>query len=556
MNTGIAIPAKARATRASTTIVRTLAAAGAATLGVHAGAQVQVPVPDPIFTSNELLGEAKPEECFNGVGVDYPPINPDGTCDVGEPKTNESYIWGLTEESGKLFFGTIANAACLTAGGDIPGAPTEDAQTREYICEFGESELARRFPAIPDGVGDWRPPSIYEYDLATDQLRKRDDVNDPLLTMTLGFRGAGSIDNIAFLGGKDLFGMAANIFAFEADTGAYLGSCQLTQYVGIRQWVVADGVLYVGAGTSAVGSVLRWTGDRQSFPGNFCDDFVEVGRVEGNAGSLAVYTGGDGRNRLAVSTGPSDTVIGVWISPPLGPDGLDPADADHWVKVWDPTVYDPDRIVAARGYLGGAMHSFGGWLYWGTMQPASVKSQRTHKNCTQPFCFGQPADPQEEQALQAGVFRTSTLWRGRNLESSSTREIQLLYGETELPACHEPHSFESTPTGWTPLYGRSGFGNRRNAYVWQMTELNGHLFVGTYDATPEGVETGADLWRFDSPDAPAVNEGFSGFGDPNNYGFRAMIGLDDRSALVVGLANAFNISPGGGWELRRLREAP
>jgi hypothetical protein len=34
-----------------------------------------------------------------------------------------------------------------------------------------------------------------------------------------------------------------------------------------------------------------------------------------------------------------------------------------------------------------------------------------------------------------------------------------------------------------------------------------------------------------------------------------MHGLDDESALIIGTANPFNLSPGGGWELRRLKEA-
>jgi hypothetical protein len=35
-----------------------------------------------------------------------------------------------------------------------------------------------------------------------------------------------------------------------------------------------------------------------------------------------------------------------------------------------------------------------------------------------------------------------------------------------------------------------------------------------------------------------------------------MDALDDSSALVVGMANPFNLRPGGGWELRRLKESP
>jgi hypothetical protein len=245
----------------------------------------------------------------------------------------------------------------------------------------------------------------------------------------------------------------------------------------------------------------------------------------------------------------------LWISPQLGADGLQPADADGWVKVWDPSVYEPDHIVGLRGYLGGAVESFGGWLYWGTLQPPPALVQRLHKNCTHDFCFGMPANPDEEQELEKSTLRAATVWRGRNLENSATREIQLLYGETELPACHTPHSFELTPTGWTPLFGSSGFGNSRNQYVWQMEIFDGRLFVGTYDSSPVGVpDYGADLWRFDDANTAAVNENFKGLGDPNNYGIRAMHGLDDGSGLIVGMANPSNLAVGGGWELRNLQE--
>ena len=86
----------------------------------HAGAP---PVPDPVLTDNTLLASAVPDECFNGVGVDYPPINSDGTCSTGKPKINESRIWGLTEESGKLWFGTLANSQCVVTGQVKGGSP-------------------------------------------------------------------------------------------------------------------------------------------------------------------------------------------------------------------------------------------------------------------------------------------------------------------------------------------------------------------------------------------------------------------------------------------------
>jgi hypothetical protein len=542
--------------------IAVLIAAMAASLPARATSSGLNPIPAPILTVNDLLGQAGPNECFDGIGTDYPPMNADGTCPAGVPKTNESYIWGLTEESGKLWFGTMANTACLLDGHDDASAGVSNL----FVCEFGQSQYARTFPSIPPALGDWRPPSIYSYNLATGTLARR-PIADPLVNKTLGFRGAGSIDNIAFLAGQGIAGDSVNIFAFKADTGQYLGSCTRKDYTYIRQWRLVNGVLYVGAGSPTSGAVLRWVGNMASFlRRDFCDSFVEVGRMTADAANVALYTGGDGQDRLAVTTVPIRTGgggtgdgVGVWISPPLGSDGLVPGDADNWRQVWSPLQYDPDKIVAQFGYSGGAVQYFDGWLYWGTIHLQNSAAIRIHETCTQPYCFGMPDSPEEQQALEDGVYRTASVWRGRNLEDPRFREIQLLYGETELPAGTGPKTFMMEPTGWTPLYGPSGFGNRGNEYVWQMAVYDNRLFIGTYDASVlQGAlpETGADLWRFDSSGSPAVNENFTGLGDRLNYGIRAMAPLDDQSGMIVGMANPFNLAPGGGWELRRLKQAP
>ena len=269
----------------------------------QAHAAVPVPTPQPLLTVNQLLAQAIPDECFNGIGEDYPPINPDGTCLQGQPKTNQSYIWGLTEESGKLWFGTLANAGCILDGVG-GGQPTD--RDGVLACEFGQSQYARTYPSIPDSLGDWRPPRIYSYDLATGELVDH-TVLTPLLKNTLGFRGAGSIDNIAFLGGPSLNHASVNIFAFRADTGQSLGSCALAGYDYIRGWRQVDGVLYVGVGAPSHGAVLRWNGLQG---GNLCSGFSEVGILTADAASITLYVDGLGRDRLAVSTVPIRTPTG------------------------------------------------------------------------------------------------------------------------------------------------------------------------------------------------------------------------------------------------------
>ena len=519
-----------------------------------------VPIPQPLLTSNQLLAQAAPDECFDGLGVDYPPISPDGTCTQGEPKFNQSYIWGLTEQGGKLWFGTMSNAACILDG----MAGGEPMANGLFACEFGTGEFAREHPAIPPSLGDWRMPKIYSWDLATGQLVNRLS-NSSLLKNTLGFRGAGSIDNIAFLAGPSLSGASVNFFALRADTGQLLGACTRTDYDYIRSWKLLDGVLYVGVGSKTKGGVLRWDGAPAPPSGNFCGRFSEVGRPSADVANLAMYVDGNGNHRLAATTvpirsssGADGASIGVWISPPIPAGGLTANEADQWQQVWSPSQYDPDVIMSRFGYSGGAVQYFDGWLYWGTIHLQNSKALSIHENCSRSYCFGMPANLQEAQQLAQGIYRSTSFWRGRNLEDPGTREIQLLYGESELPAVVAPKTFETKPTGWTPLYGPSGFGNPSNEYTWQMAVFDGHLYIGTFDAAVLQSDTsdqyGADLWRIDSSDSPAVNEDYSGLGDRYNYGIRILYPLDDGSGVIAGMANPFNLAAGGGWELRLLKE--
>jgi len=534
-----------------------------------------VPVSQPILTHNQLLWQVAPDECFNGVGVDYPPINPDGSCSTGQPKANQSYIWSLVEANGRLWFGTMANTACVLNGTravtPIIGG--------NYVCEYGMSEFARTYPSLTDIQGDWRPPRIYSWDLAAGTLTER-EVNSSLLQTTLGLRSAGTVGDNVFLAGGSRLGNAVNFFAYSASTGKYLGACSRTEYNYVRASALVDGVLYLGVGSTTHGAVLRWTGPTAvSAAGyDYCNQFVEVGRVTADVANITRYTGADGQGRLAITTVPiraagggdiasaasasSGAGTGVWISPPIPEGGLTPDQANGWKQVWSPLQYDPDPIVSRYGYSGGAIAEYDGWVYWGTIHNQNSLAQQVEESCTKPFCFGTPNSPQEQRALNQGIYRSTSFWRGRNLENPRTREIQLLYGESQLPVCCvSPKVFGMQPTGWTPLYGPSGFGNPGNEYVWTMAVFDGHLFIGTYDASvlqgPSAEqEIGADLWRIDSSDSPAVNENYTGLGDKGNYGIRALHALDDGSGVIAGMANPANLQPGGGWELRLLEEGP
>jgi len=142
-----------------------------------------------------------------------------------------------------------------------------------------------------------------------------------------------------------------------------------------------------------------------------------------------------------------------------------------------------------------------------------------------------------------------------------------LYGESALPAFGPAGAWQPTSTGYTPLYGASGFGNVFNNYTWTMGVSAGRLYVGTMDwsfvahdlipgrpVDPAGF--GADLWMFRSSAGPATAVDTTGLGNYLNYGIRTMV--TDGPTLYLGMADPMNLrtdasaGPEGGWELIQL----
>ncbi|MEO3776499.1 hypothetical protein ABGB16_06550 [Micromonospora sp. B11E3] len=528
----------------------------------------------PASPEPELLAKAAPDECFAGIGKPYPPGPP---CRVGVPKVNQAYVWGLTRSGDKLWFGTAPNVHCLTAGTGLK--QTKPVETDDFVCEYGESQLRKFNPLLPAVGGDWRPPDVYRYDTRTRQLTdKRSDIGNASaldrlrLNSTVGIRAAGSHRGVVLLGGPALVGI--NLFAFDDESGRFLGSTTLARYGNIRNFVVADDALYAGVGVGpdglGGGAVLRWTGTR-SDPFRF----KVVGNLPGQVSDITAHEG-----RIALITWPSASVRGrvpgVWLSPRLadGESGLTPADAKGWSQVWNVTRYEPDPVVAGTYALGG-LASYGGYLYWGTMH-VPMKSTQAHKK---------RYEPERKQASPVAVRntqRTASIFRAGNVDSACAckgkASVELLYGESKLPA-FDPKAnggaggWRLTPTGYTPKFGAAGFGNGYNNYIWKMVVAGGSLYIGTMDwsylaRTSRGEvkatlgaagasSYGADLWAFDNPNRPAKPVDTTGLGNYLNYGIRTMVA--DDSALYLGMANPMNLRtdreddvPEGGWELIRL----
>ena len=380
-----------------------------------------VPPAPSIQTSNiTKLAKAAPDECwkqFSGDPGNFPPqpstpVN--GVCAQGDPKTNESYIWGMTKTDDRLWFGTAANVECLVIGTYLDYASNPiifDTRTKTslndvfstpttpyvQVCEFGRSWMKAANPSLPAALGDWRPPTIYSYRAGAEGLVARTaQVTGPnndtqRLRSTLGLRSAGNKDGIAFLAGPNIPGDKIFIFAFRQSDAAYLGSHVLEGYSNIRKWKVLYGNLYTAVtlsnaradtlyapnGNYKHGRILKWVGTAANpfqGPGGTAP-FIEVGELNGAGSELSEY----GSNRIAVSTWPGGVdgsgslnldkikAGGIEISVPVPTGGLSPANAaTNFSEVFNYATYDPD-LVRAYTYGGGALAYFDGWLVWGTM---------------------------------------------------------------------------------------------------------------------------------------------------------------------------------------------
>ncbi|WP_432843333.1 hypothetical protein [Dactylosporangium sp. CA-092794] len=530
--------------------------------------------PAKAATGAQLLAQAAPDECFAGVGQPYPSGPP---CGTGTPKVNQSYVWGLTRSDDRIWFGTGANVQCLTLGTSL--AQTQPTQNDDYVCEYGSSQLAKQLGGFPAQLGDWRPPKVYLYDTSAGQLTDktgditgRSSTDGQRLETTVGMRAAGSNNGVVLLGGPGLIGI--NLFAFDSESGRYLGSTTIPEYGNIRHFVVADGALYAGVGIGpqgdAGGAVLRFTG-RTANP--FA--YTVVGALPSQVADLVVH-----QDRIYVTTWPSAggtttwTAAGVWASPPLadGRPGLNRDDTTGWRQVWNVNQYEPDPVVASTYGLG-ALASYGDYLYWGTMHvplQATAAMVRKYK----------PANDQQGALAVKNTQRTASIFRAGGLDGGSP-SVELLYGESALPVYDaKAGTWALASTSYQPKYGASGFGNTYNNYTWSMVVAGGSLYVGTMDwgeisqytppaaipglraalGTPDKSTFGADLWAFDSPDGAAKAVDTTGIGNYLNYGIRNMV--TDGSAVYLGMANPMNLRtntsddvPEGGWQLIRLQTA-
>ncbi|MEU4238050.1 hypothetical protein [Actinoplanes sp. NPDC026619] len=468
----------------------------------------------------------------------------------------------MTRVGTQVWFGTGANVHCLTSGGSL--GEDEPVVNDDYVCEYGESQVVKNHPTVPGELGDVRPPQVWLYDAQAGALTNQtasvtgaSAEDETRLRNTLGLRSAGNLDGVVLFAGPSLSN-TLNVFAFDAATHRFLGSRTLLLYSNARTFLVAGDELYLGVGAGQGGgrngAVLRWAG-------NAVTPFVfdKVADLPAQAADLAYLDG----HIYATTWGATNAtttgqLAGVWKSPELP---IRPWQNRQWTQVFDVSRYETDPVIRTTYGLGGVA-AYGGYLYWGTMHvplQGTLRHQAT---------YPQPTD--EAVRLQArNSQRALSIWRGKDL-GTPNQKIDLLYGETALPAyAPDTATWSAVPTGWTPLYGRSGFGNSTNNYTWRMTVAGDRLYVATmdwsylvHDLLPQAPPTdpalwGADLWMFPAAGEAAQPINTTGLGNYLNYGIRNMAA--DGNDLYLGMANPMNLRtdptdnvPEGGWELLKL----
>ncbi|OYT13695.1 MAG: hypothetical protein B6I19_03825 [Bacteroidetes bacterium 4572_114] len=538
--------------------------------------------------STKLLTKNEPDETFYGIGDprnNYNPYVPHFTTDSTIAKHNQSYVWGMTSAEDNVWFGTGPNVLEMVLGAYLQ--VTTPYQSCPWVAEFGESQFS---PPYPPELGDWRPARVFMWD---DSSKTRVEKTPPMaqapvLQSTLGLRSAGTIGDLIILAGTNVaedFGI--NFLAYNNATGEFLGYHQIKDFDGdtlnnIRKWINADGIAYTGISGLDFGYILKWTGT--------VDDpfqYEIVGKIPASPSEFTFHEG-----RLVTSCWPGGGELGsggalpgVYYSPVVPPDGLDVSHQAQWELLWQSSDYEVDPVMAAM-MAGGAIESYEGKLYWGTMHVpfmATLAHFITY--------FQNPGiEPTVEQILEgiALTQRAVSIFRANNI-GEPDQEIELLYGQEMVTAFQPGVGWQCVPnaSGLEPLYGFPGFGSPFNNYTWTMDIYSDQLFVGTMDWSylipsmlpfiidqalplifPEKQFeitiddlaefllpvpfSGADIWRFRDGDSKALPVTLRGMGNKRNYGIRAM--ATGHGKLYLGTANAMNLHPEGGWELYSLMD--
>lgn len=551
------------------------------------------------FNVNEIW-RAPVDALYYGIGDDRNDYTPYGFSqeeidaalkgdDNAKAKRTGSYVWAMENIDGKIYWGMNHNFMChaMSTGTGSSSSPTfavlsQPYETSCWTCEANYDKRVRESGDIMEADLIW--PRSYVYDPQTGFVTDISPEQDELTRYTQGFRAAGGLNGVAFLCGPDeKFG--SSIYAFDTATDQLIVGSHFEGAIkndpemivtNMRKFIILDDVLYLGIAWrkedgSNGGAILRWYGDKKD-PLNFqvvalCDQCAAEITIHNDYLFIGGWTTGQLTSGDAGSIFRSKT--------PYNPQtGLTPDNIMEFDKMWSLAQYEKNRPNLNTQYIG-ELRSYKGKLYWGSlsaMQTAPFIGSVAYK----------PTNSIETINGILGTVRPATLWRA-DFSSADDKTVEMLYGDTEVPVFDfQTRKWSMVSTGYTPTFGRSGFGSIFNNYgAWAMREYKGSLYIGCMDistlieptlnstlfgsADDKGKAImnivleafnkfsqlkdpkGYNLYRLDDPNSPVKCITNDGFGNPYAYGIRNLCYLNDN--LVIGTANPQTLSEGAGGQV-------
>ena len=454
---------------------------------------------------NDLKGLAEVDGCYcTSQEIYFSPCTQEQKTSQGcLDRTSESYAWGMARNEGRVFWGTVSNEQCLETPGD-------------YMSPSGMA-------CSSDFDLNWQIPSVYMYNVVTNSYSRISDslAGDDFsrLNDTVGLRAAGIKHGVAILAGfgKDL--QHVYMFGFHAETGEFLASMDFVGYNDIRKFTYdLSHAMFVGIDrTDGNGDIYRYTGSLavpmqfelitqvEGSPAelSFYNDYLIVGtwsetlNIDGidlsklkpprmlisplpanELPPIATMTASDGSQPL-----PHKRAAFSSSRPPVaayqGVESESDSKSDsEWATLWAINEYEPDPVVTMT-YGVSVNVQVGEWLYWGTVQ---------YPNGGVPLLVQEYPDNRIDRGVaDKATHRAIALFRGRNLQLPDQREVELLYGDIVMAVYrNESNSWvwmeNNMKSNKVPRFGRAGFGNIYNMYLWSLNWINGYLLLGTFDS--------------------------------------------------------------------------
>jgi hypothetical protein len=498
---------------------------------------------------------------YDPYGIDCQACKSNG----GQLKRNGSYVWGLTQVDGKIYWGTNNNLLCQAFGMLLIDDFADPYENPCWVCEASQGINGKTL----GNNGDLIRPRVFCYDPTSGHVQDITPLDTCESANCQGFRSAGGYNGVVFIGGPDnTYG--STVFAYSTVDNDFLGFSHFEnvtidpnfKITNIRKWLVVNGALYCGVryveGSESGGALLRWTGDKtKPF------SFEVVGKAPNELAELTVHNG----CIFAGGWPAGKSAAAIYQSQQVPEEGFTKDAPAKFNKVWDFSSYETDRFLLQMTGVGG-FKSFNGHLYWGMLYPTWVF----------PFYVQMAYRTTSDQELinaALGSLRSSPLFCAKDFDN----DVELLYGESELPKydyVNRKWNLEPNATSMVPKWGRSGWGNIFNDYIWAMDEYKGKLYVGTMDWSNLIVpfsqsfdkykslslvlkymfdqrKYGYDMLAIEDPDKEPTLMTYNGFDNDAAYGIRNLMTYDNT--LYVGTANPLSLHEKGGWQLLALNQA-